>query len=64
MPSHKHSFNAKWNDAAGTGFHEMTIGSSGRQGSSWETVDVTNTGNGGSHNNMQPYIVVNFIIKY
>ncbi|WP_196606765.1 tail fiber protein [Pectinatus frisingensis] len=38
-----------WVDAAGSHGHNLAI---------------TNTGGDGAHNNMQPYIVVNYIIKY
>ena len=71
MPSHGHEVTAgnampklgAWatNMGAGTGWRSIssTTGSDGTLG----IVSASNTGGGGAHNNMPPYMVVNFIIK-
>lgn len=76
IPAHKHDLNQTgrqshtiaWGDA-GANVHWNTIASSGpppsnnlttRQGT-W--VDTMNTGGGQAHPNLQPYLVVNYIIR-
>ena len=65
MPSHNH--NVQENSSNGTilGGHFTPGGSSyaGNIGSSAAPVFVTNTGGGGSHPNVQPSLVTNYIIK-
>ncbi len=46
---------------ASAGSHSHTISSDGNHS---HTVSVTNTGGGNSHNIMQPYTVIHYIIKY
>ena len=71
MPSHKHPVTAGtnmptlgvWNTnmAAGTGWRAIssTTGSDGTLG----VVSASNTGGNGDHNNLQPYTVLNYIIR-
>ena len=71
MPSHGHEVTAGnaipklgvWptNMGAGTGWRSIssTTGSDGALG----VVSASNTGGDGAHNNMPPYVVVNFIIR-
>jgi len=61
----------KTTSAAGIHSHTVNIASftSGAGSSHSHTIDVANTtststGSGSAHNNLQPYIVVNYIIKY
>jgi microcystin-dependent protein len=61
MPSHSHGLNIRYN-ATGLGATKVTMSSN----TGVDAVDVPsiqNTGGGGSHNNLQPYRVRNFIIK-
>ncbi|GEM_PF-2130868 len=67
MPSHSHSSSHSWNSPAGPPQGSNTGGGSGFVSGSTETTDfsltINNTGGGGAHNNMQPYLVLNYIIK-
>jgi len=74
MPSHSHSVNDPGHDhsdgmSQGGGF-AATDGSNGnranprRTGSSLTSITLSSTGGGNPHENRQPYLVVNFIIKY
>jgi microcystin-dependent protein len=56
MASHSHTFTAT--DA------NLDGGSLGSNGSSDGTHNTSSSGSGSAHNNLQPYITVNFIIKY
>ena len=59
MPSHNHSFTLWTNDGNGSPrYADMASGddSSG-------TTSTNSTGGGSAHNNLQPYIVLNYIIK-
>lgn len=49
------------NGAYGDGSHAHSVSSVGNHNHS---VSVNNTGGGGAHNNLQPYIVLNYIIKF
>lgn len=61
MPSHNHKFN-KDNVAAmaGSGVNELSQGNGGRV--YWQ-ISIENTGGSKPHNNLQPSIVLNYIIK-
>ncbi len=58
--AHTHSVSVASN---GSHAHTITIGSAGTHGHTAVT-SVDNTGGGQAHNNMQPYVVLNYIIKY
>ena len=63
MPNHDHSYG----DTYRTGNQDVIgIGESSAadQGSTTEAKTTGTTGGGGAHNNMQPFLVLNFIIKY
>ena len=60
MPSHTHSVKYDQQNSTGTEWLK-TGGSSG--GPYYSTTYVTNTGGGNAHNNLQPYITINYIIK-
>lgn len=62
MPSHSHGISGIYiennKNYSGTGFNPLT--NDARSG----TINSTNSaGSGGAHNNLQPYIVLNYIIK-
>lgn len=61
MPSHNHDFN-KTNVAtmAGSGANEMSQTEGGR---TYELMGIKNTGGSQPHNNLQPYAIMNYIIK-
>jgi microcystin-dependent protein len=63
IPAHSHNqtFYSSTLAAAGSALGAMT-GGAGASATSGQTT-LPNTGGGGSHNNLQPYIVMNFIIK-
>jgi microcystin-dependent protein len=74
MPSHNHGVNDPGHS------HQINPGDSGGQGrcddasggdrnATWTEkantgISIQNTGGGQAHNNLQPYITVNYIIKY
>jgi microcystin-dependent protein len=58
MPSHNHSF-SRANEGPFTGL----VGSNGHGGTVLETLYVSSEGGGGAHNNLQPYIVMNYLIR-
>lgn len=64
MPSHKHEVSYRLNVVAqGTaGMWYFDAGTVGTM--TTDTPSVANTGGSQAHNNMQPYIVTNYIIKY
>jgi microcystin-dependent protein len=58
IPSHQHSF-ARANAGTFTGI----IGSNGHGGTVLETLFTAATGGGQAHNNLQPYIALNYLIR-
>ena len=66
MPSHYHDENygsARWVDSGGLGAqgsgNKVSYGGGGS-----EKINITaNTGGGQAHNNLQPYVILNYIIK-
>lgn len=58
--THTHTFTSAAN---GDHSHTVTVNSGGSH-SHDITGSTSNTGGGGAHNNLQPYIVVNYIIKH
>lgn len=77
MPSHNHSSNAGGAQSIGgngyglaysDGNNTMNVGTNVSPGepnlfATVATLNINNTGGGDAHNNLQPYIVVNYIIK-
>lgn len=68
--SHTHSYNDEGNtsggsdQASGTGRQDIDSGrTTGSAGNHSHTVTVNNAGSGNAHNNMPPYLVMNWIIK-
>jgi microcystin-dependent protein len=57
MPSHNHPVPATANAGGGANFTE------GAPFASTDSVNMGSTGGGGSHNNMQPSLVINWIIR-
>jgi microcystin-dependent protein len=58
MPSHQHTFSR-----ANEGPFAGIIGSNGHGGTIQETLSTSATGGDGAHNNLQPYLVMNYIIR-
>lgn len=58
MPAHTHATDSRLN--GGTGSNANIAGSGSATNG---TIDTSSTGGGGAHNNLQPYIVLNYIIK-
>ena len=61
MPSHSHPFSTALGvmsnkNFAGVGFNPIT--------NDLSNISIGNTGGGGSHNNLQPYITLNYLIRY
>jgi len=70
MPAHSHSATPSWagGDVPAT-FQSSAVGAQGSatfpEGArDVLSITVGNTGGGGAHNNMQPYLVLNYIIKF
>jgi microcystin-dependent protein len=62
MPSHNHTLNTEisgWSNSA-----YSVAGAPDRPDRGTNSLTTSNTGGGQAHNNMQPYIVLNYIIKY
>lgn len=62
MPSHKH--NLIWYDAGSGGGAKLPYGLSSKKETGGDTSVIGNAGGSSSHNNIQPYSTVNYIIKY
>lgn len=60
--THTHSLSGSTNSTGGH-THTITVNSGGSHNHSAST-SVGNSGGGQSHNNLQPYLVLNYIIKY
>lgn len=61
MPSHSHATDKYYNtDQGGNSFY----GSNATGGHATSNNGMSNTGGGQAHNNLQPYIVMNYIISY
>lgn len=56
-PGHSHSFSGSSGSMSANSTHTHTIGDHASK-------DTASTGGGGAHNNLQPYLVVNYIIKH
>lgn len=61
MPSHNHEITIHRTAGAGTMVAQSSGTGGSVTGSSWV---IGNTGGGDAHNNLQPYIVLNYIIAY
>lgn len=67
MPNHRHSIREEYGNAASSsyppnGTYNMIAGDNAGT-KSWQGAPISYEGGGGAHNNMQPYLVVNYIIK-
>ena len=62
MPSHKH--NLTWYDAGSGGGAKLPYGLSSTKKTGGDSSIMDSAGGSSSHNNMQPYSTVNYIIKY
>ena len=60
MPAHKHTFSS-WYGANGSNGHPCGTADGTYGGSA---MDMNNTGGDAYHNNIQPYTVLRYIIKY
>ncbi len=63
MPSHYHgeSITANWTSWTGPGTISYAITNGAADGA---VTSTENSGGGGAHNNMQPFLAINFIIRY
>lgn len=61
MPSHTHQERYSLNGASGTNMGSLTSSGGGAYTNAEQTTQTT--GGGGAHNNLQPYLSLNFIIK-
>lgn len=67
LASHAHNQSQSWEDSAGTGASTLYMLNDATPGGSSGTSAVNatdSTGSGTAHNNLQPYVTVNFVIKY
>ena len=60
IPSHDHRVVASGNVAVTTSTNQVSNGSGG---GTWSAPQTGATGGNGSHNNMQPYLTLNYLIK-
>jgi len=63
MPSHSHTQTSATSSSSGSSYTDYN-NSSGSYTTNTTVLSTGSTGGGGSHNNMPPYIVLNYIIKY
>lgn len=64
IPSHNHSFTSVINGTNPSDSSQLRIQSDRYQWGGTSSTTTTNTGNSQPHNIMQPYVVMNYIIKY
>jgi microcystin-dependent protein len=64
IPSHNHSFASVINGTNPSDSSPLRVQSDRYQWGGTSSTITTNTGNNQPHNNMQPYVVMNYIISY
>ena len=66
MPSHTHPLKTSYTSGSNTDNDKVmsASGSSGWNNNAHGEYSIENAGGGQAHNNLQPYIVMNYIIKY
>ncbi len=67
LTAHSHTQSQNWEDSPGTGAASLYMLNDGTPGGSTghSAIDATDSaGGGGAHNNLQPYLAINYILKY